>query len=119
MVIAIGQGERVERVSSASSASSGHLRLERASRSRSPVRGVPVHLRVRDGAIRYWLSSGSGSLELSPAAASEPDFFVMVFAGLSYPERWYTDGLRVMTTTYPIKPPLYAITKSTNYFRTC
>ena len=39
----------------------------------------------------------------------------MVFAGLSYPERWYTDGLRVMTTTYPIKPPLYAITKSTNY----
>jgi len=115
MVIAIGQGERVERVSSASSASSGHLRLERASRSRSPVRGVPVHLRVRDGAIRYWLSSGSGSLELSPAAASEPDFFVMVFAGLSYPERWYTDGLRVMTTTYPIKPPLYAITKSTNY----
>ena len=32
----------------------------------------------------------------------------MVFAGLVYPERWYTEGLRVMTTTYPIKPPLYA-----------
>jgi 4-amino-4-deoxychorismate lyase len=69
----------------------------------------------RDGAIRYWLSSGPGSLELSPAAGSEPGFFVMVFAGLSYPARWYTEGLRVMTTTYPIKPPLYAITKSTNY----
>jgi 4-amino-4-deoxychorismate lyase len=39
----------------------------------------------------------------------------MLFGGLSYPERWYTDGLRVMTTTYPIKPPLYAITKATNY----
>ena len=39
----------------------------------------------------------------------------MIFAGLSYPERWYTEGLRVMTTTYPIKPPLYAITKATNY----
>jgi 4-amino-4-deoxychorismate lyase len=69
----------------------------------------------RDGAIRYWLSSGAGSLELSPAAGSEPGFFVMVFAGLSYPERWQTEGVRVMTTTYPIKPPLYAITKSTNY----
>ncbi len=69
----------------------------------------------RDGAIRYWLSSGPGSLELSPAAGAEPGFFVMVFAGLSYPERWYTEGLRVMTTTYPIKPPLYAITKATNY----
>jgi len=69
----------------------------------------------REGAIRYWLSSGPGSLELSPAAGAEPGFFVMIFAGLSYPERWYTDGLKVMTTTFPIKPPLYAITKSTNY----
>ena len=69
----------------------------------------------RDGAIRYWISSGPGSLELSPAAGAEPGFFVMVFPGLSYPERWYTDGLKVMTTTYPIKPALYAITKSTNY----
>jgi 4-amino-4-deoxychorismate lyase len=69
----------------------------------------------RDGAIRYWISSGPGSLELSPAAGAEPGFFVMVFPGLSYPERWYTEGLKVMTTTYPIKPALYAITKSTNY----
>ena len=43
----------------------------------------------RDGAIRYWLSSGPGSLELSPAAGAAPGFFVMVFGGLSYPERWY------------------------------
>ena len=69
----------------------------------------------RDGSIRYWLSSGPGSLELSPAAGSVPGFFVMVFAGLSYPERWRREGLRVMTTTYPIKPSLYAVTKSTNY----
>jgi 4-amino-4-deoxychorismate lyase len=69
----------------------------------------------RDGSIRYWLSSGPGSLELTPAAGAEPGFFVMVFGGLSYPERWYTDGLKVMTTTYPIKAPLYAITKATNY----
>jgi 4-amino-4-deoxychorismate lyase len=69
----------------------------------------------RDGSIRYWISSGPGSLGLPPAAGAEPGFFVMVFAGLSYPESWFTEGLRVMTTTYPIKPPLYAITKSTNY----
>jgi 4-amino-4-deoxychorismate lyase len=69
----------------------------------------------RDGSIRYWLSSGPGSLELTPAAGAEPGFFVMIFAGLSYPERWYTEGLRVMTTTYPIKAPLYAMTKATNY----
>jgi 4-amino-4-deoxychorismate lyase len=69
----------------------------------------------RDGSIRYWLSSGPGSLELTPAAGAEPGFFVMIFGGLAYPDRWYTEGLKVMTTTNPIKAPLYAITKATNY----
>ncbi len=68
-----------------------------------------------NGAIRYWISSGPGSLDLTPAAGATPGFFVMIFGGLSYPERWYAEGLKVMTTTYPIKPALYAITKSTNY----
>ena len=87
--------------------------------SRSEMRDIIISTTAasgqRDGAIRYWLSSGAGSLELSPAAGARPGFFVMVFGGLSYPDRWYTEGLRVMTTTYPIKPALYAITKSTNY----
>jgi len=69
----------------------------------------------RDGSIRYWISAGPGSLGLPPAAGAEPGFFVMIFGGLAYPDSWYTIGLRVMTTTYPIKPPLYAVTKSTNY----
>jgi 4-amino-4-deoxychorismate lyase len=69
----------------------------------------------RDGSIRYWLSSGPGSLELTPAAGAEPGFFVMVFPGLAYPDRWLTHGARVMTTTYPIKARIYAITKATNY----
>ena len=69
----------------------------------------------RDGSIRYWLSSGTGSLDLTPVAGADPGFFVMIFAGLVYPDKWKSDGVRVMTTTYPIKPPLYAITKTTNY----
>ena len=69
----------------------------------------------RDGSIRYWLSSGPGSLDLTPVAGADPGFFVMIFPGLVYPDRWKADGVKVMTTTYPIKPPLYAITKTTNY----
>jgi 4-amino-4-deoxychorismate lyase len=69
----------------------------------------------REGSIRYWISAGPGSLGLPPVADAQPGFFVMIFGGLAYPESWMTQGLRVMTTTYPIKPPLYAITKSTNY----
>jgi 4-amino-4-deoxychorismate lyase len=82
---------------------------------RDIIIGTTAASGVRDGAIRYWLSSGPGSLELTPAAGAQPGFFVMIFGGLSYPERWYTEGLKVMTTTYPIKPPLYAVTKATNY----
>jgi 4-amino-4-deoxychorismate lyase len=86
---------------------------------RDEMRDVIVRTTVasgrRDGSIRYWASAGPGSLGLAPAAGAEPGFFVMIFAGLAYPETWYTEGLRVMTTTYPIKPPLYAVTKSTNY----
>jgi 4-amino-4-deoxychorismate lyase len=70
---------------------------------------------VRDGSIRYWLSSGTGNLGLSPAPGAEPGFFVMIFGGLVYPDRFYNEGMKVMTTTYPIKPSLYANTKSTNY----
>ena len=70
---------------------------------------------AREGSIRYWLSSGPGSLELSPAKGAEAGFFVMIFPGLAYPESYYTQGMKVMTTTCPIKPPLYATTKSTNY----
>jgi len=69
----------------------------------------------REGSIRYWISAGPGSFGLAPAGNAEPGFFVMIFGGLAYPATWYTQGLRVMTTSYPIKPPLYAVTKSTNY----
>ena len=98
--------------------SAGRSRL-RLPGSRDDMRDIIVRTTAasgrRDGSIRYWLSSGPGSLELGPAAGADPGFFVMIFAGLSYPPRWYTDGVRVMTTSYPIKPPLYAITKTTNY----
>ena len=50
----------------------------------------------------------------SARGRSEPGFSSWC-SPLSYPERWYTEGLRVMTTTYPIKPAYYAVTKSTNY----
>jgi 4-amino-4-deoxychorismate lyase len=87
--------------------------------SRSEMRDIIIKTTAasgrREGSIRYWLSSGPGSLDLTPAKGAEPGFFVMVFDGLMYPDRWYTDGLKVMTTTYPIKAPLYAVTKATNY----
>jgi 4-amino-4-deoxychorismate lyase len=97
------------------SAGNSKLRLP----SRDEMRDIIVRTTAasgrREGSIRYWASSGPGSLGLAPAAGAEPGFFVMISAGLAYPDTWYTQGLRVMTTTYPIKPPLYAVTKSVTY----
>ena len=97
------------------SAKNSKLRLP----SRDEMRDIIVRTTAasgqRLGSIRYWASAGPGSLGLTPAAGAEPGFFVMISAGLGYPDTWYTQGLRMMTTTYPIKPPLYAVTKSVNY----
>jgi len=97
------------------SAERSKLRLPPRGQMRDIIIKTTAASQKREGSIRYWLSSGPGSLELTPAAGAEPGFFVMIFAGLVYPERWNTEGARVMTTTYPIKAPIYAITKATNY----
>jgi 4-amino-4-deoxychorismate lyase len=97
------------------SAQNSKLRLPARDEMRDIIVRTTAASGRREGSIRYWASAGPGSLGLTPAAGAEPGFFVMISAGLAYPDTWYTQGLRVMTTTYPIKPPLYAVTKSVNY----
>lgn len=69
----------------------------------------------RSASVRYWLSAGPGGFGLSSTECVGSSFFVMVFAGLRYPESYYTQGMRIITSTVPIKPPLFARIKSTNY----
>jgi 4-amino-4-deoxychorismate lyase len=69
----------------------------------------------RDGSVRYWLSAGPGGFALGPAECIASSFYVVVFNQDLYPQRYYTEGLKVVTSSVPIKPPLFARTKSTNY----
>ncbi|HXV80672.1 MAG TPA: aminotransferase class IV [Candidatus Binatia bacterium] len=69
----------------------------------------------RDGSIRYWLSAGPGGFALGPAECIGSSFYVVVFKQEFYPESYYTEGVKVVTSQIPIKPPLFARTKSTNY----
>lgn len=71
--------------------------------------------RRRDGSVRYWLSAGPGGYALGPGECVESSFYVVVFQPESYPERYYTEGMRVITSSIPIKPPFFARVKSTNY----
>jgi 4-amino-4-deoxychorismate lyase len=71
--------------------------------------------RRRDASVRYWLSAGPGGFGLGPAECVGSSFYVVVFGAEFYPDSFYTRGLKVVTSTVPIKPPFFARVKSTNY----
>jgi 4-amino-4-deoxychorismate lyase len=39
----------------------------------------------------------------------------MIFRGQTSPDTYYTEGMKVITSTVPIKPPFFARVKSNNY----
>jgi 4-amino-4-deoxychorismate lyase len=69
----------------------------------------------RDASVRYWLSAGPGGFGLGPAECIGSSFYVVIFKQDFYPETYYTEGIKVITSDVPIKPPFFARTKSTNY----
>jgi 4-amino-4-deoxychorismate lyase len=69
----------------------------------------------REGSVRYWLSAGPGGFALGPAECKDSAFYVIVFKPDPYPDRYYSDGMRVITSSIPIKRPFFARIKSTNY----
>ena len=71
--------------------------------------------RQRDGSVRYWLSAGPGGYGLGPAECVGSSFYVIVFKQEAYPESYYQRGIKIITSDVPIKPPLFARIKSTNY----
>jgi 4-amino-4-deoxychorismate lyase len=71
--------------------------------------------RQREGSVRYWLSAGPGGFALGPGECVGSSFYVIVFKQEAYPESYYTEGIKLITSQVPIKPPLFARIKSTNY----
>jgi 4-amino-4-deoxychorismate lyase len=69
----------------------------------------------RDASVRYWLSAGQGGFGLASTECVGSSFYVMIFRGQTYPDTYYTEGLKVISSTVPIKPPFFARVKSNNY----
>jgi 4-amino-4-deoxychorismate lyase len=69
----------------------------------------------RDAAVRYWASVGPGGFGLAPSECVGSSFHVMIYAGSKTPASAYTEGLKFITSSIPIKPPYFARCKSTNY----
>ncbi|XP_057949260.1 D-amino-acid transaminase, chloroplastic-like isoform X2 [Malania oleifera] len=84
--------------------------------SRSALRSILLQLTAvslcKKGTLRYWLSAGPGNFLLSPAGCPMPAFYAVVI-NEDFSQR--KDGVKVITSTIPMKPPLFATMKSVNY----
>ncbi|KAJ0970334.1 hypothetical protein J5N97_023211 [Dioscorea zingiberensis] len=68
--------------------------------------------KCKKGSIRFWLSAGLGDFQLSPSGCSEPTFYaVVVEQNISQ----LREGVKVITSTVPIKPSEFATMKNVNY----
>ncbi|KAI3729742.1 hypothetical protein L6452_18407 [Arctium lappa] len=66
----------------------------------------------KNGSLRYWLSSGPGDFQLSPSGCYRSALYAIVIKDQSPPNY---NGIKVTTSSIPIKPPQFAIMKSVNY----
>ncbi|XP_057443230.1 D-amino-acid transaminase, chloroplastic-like [Lotus japonicus] len=68
----------------------------------------------RKGSLRYWLSAGPGDFQLSPSGCYQSVLYAVVIQDLSL-EQIKSRGVKVITSSVPIKHPQFATTKSVNY----
>ncbi|KAF8035818.1 hypothetical protein BT93_C1749 [Corymbia citriodora subsp. variegata] len=83
---------------------------------RESIRGILIQTvsasQCRKGSLRYWLSAGPGDFQLSPSGCAEPALYAVVIQDQS---PFDSRGVKVVTSSVPIKPPQFATMKSVNY----
>uniref|UniRef100_A0ACD5VZE8 Uncharacterized protein n=1 Tax=Avena sativa TaxID=4498 RepID=A0ACD5VZE8_AVESA len=83
---------------------------------RDALRSILVQMTAasgcRKGSIRYWLSSGPGDFLLSSSGCPTPAFYAVVIPS-DYDQCRH--GVKAVTTSVPMKPPLFATSKNVNY----
>nr|GMD88490.1 D-amino-acid transaminase, chloroplastic-like isoform X1 [Ipomoea batatas] len=68
--------------------------------------------KCKTGSLRYWLSTGPGDFQLSPSHCHLSALYAIVIQDQSPPDH---RGVKVITSSIPIKPPQFAVMKSVNY----
>lgn len=83
---------------------------------KSTLRSILIQLAAasncKKGTLRYWLSSGPGDFLLSPAGCPKAAFYAVVIKE-SFSQ--CKEGVKVITSTIPMKSPLFATMKNVNY----
>eukprot|EP00210_Caulerpa_lentillifera_P002895 g2765.t1 len=69
----------------------------------------------RDQLIRYWLGAGRGGFGISLKQCHSPSFYVIARKYQEYDSVFYEKGIKVITSSVPMKPKRFANIKTTNY----
>ncbi|CAH2069589.1 unnamed protein product, partial [Thlaspi arvense] len=103
--------QHLDRIIRSASMAKIPLRFDRETIRRILIQTVSVS-GCRDGSLRYWLSAGPGDFLLSPSQCLEPALYAIVIQQNLTVHR---TGVKVVTSSLPIKPPEFATVKSVNY----
>uniref|UniRef100_A0A7C8YR32 Aminodeoxychorismate lyase n=1 Tax=Opuntia streptacantha TaxID=393608 RepID=A0A7C8YR32_OPUST len=83
---------------------------------RSTLRSILLQLaavsKCQKGELRYWLSAGPGDFHLSSSGCSKSAFYAIV---IKEDFSQWKDGVRAVTSSVPMKTPLFATIKNVNY----
>eukprot|EP00252_Welwitschia_mirabilis_P022650 TRINITY_DN6197_c0_g1_i1.p1 TRINITY_DN6197_c0_g1~~TRINITY_DN6197_c0_g1_i1.p1 ORF type:complete len:392 (-),score=70.12 TRINITY_DN6197_c0_g1_i1:36-1211(-) len=66
----------------------------------------------KQGFLKYWLSAGPGNFSLSSSGCKKPAFYAIVFEESL---KVCSEGVKVITSTIPMKPTYFAVMKNVNY----
>lgn len=84
--------------------------------SRATLRSILIQLtsasQCKKGTLRYWLTAGPGDFLLSPAGCPSSAFYAVV---IDEDFSQCKEGVKVITSTIPMKSPLFATSKNVNY----
>nr|ACJ84969.1 unknown [Medicago truncatula] len=83
---------------------------------RSTLRSILIQLtaasKLKKGTLRYWLSAGPGDFLLSSSGCPTPAFYAVV---IDHDFSQCKEGVKVITSSVPMKAPLFATMKNVNY----
>ncbi|XP_027929406.1 D-amino-acid transaminase, chloroplastic-like [Vigna unguiculata] len=84
--------------------------------SQSTLRSIIIQLtaasKCKKGTLRFWLSAGPGDFLLSSAGCPTSAFYAVV---IDDDFSQHKEGVKVITSNVPMKPPLFATAKNVNY----
>ncbi|MBC7189292.1 aminotransferase class IV [Candidatus Aerophobetes bacterium] len=70
---------------------------------------------ARDCMVRVFVSRGHGGFSCSPKECQKSNLYVVCLEPWEAPERYYKEGVSVITSKIPVKPGFFARVKSCNY----